>query len=48
MPTIVKAMSNKRVAKVCCGTTHTMALTANSQVTSWGEICNVCIIHLIY
>lgn len=36
-PTIVKAMSNKRVTKVCCGTCHTMALTANSQVYSWGN-----------
>lgn len=31
-PTIVKALSNKRITKICCGTTHGMALTANSQV----------------
>lgn len=37
LPTIVKAMSNKRVVKICCGTSHTMALTANSQVYSWGN-----------
>ncbi|CAC5371355.1 ALS2 [Mytilus coruscus] len=36
-PTIVKAMSNKRITKLCCGTSHTMALTANSQVYSWGN-----------
>ncbi|XP_071148422.1 alsin-like isoform X3 [Mytilus edulis] len=36
-PTIVKALSNKRITKICCGTTHGMALTANSQVYSWGS-----------
>ncbi|KAL5005987.1 hypothetical protein ScPMuIL_017145 [Solemya velum] len=35
-PTLIKALSNKCIVKVSCGQQHTLALTANSQVYTWG------------
>ena len=36
-PTLIKPLSDKTIAKVVCGESHTLALTDNGDVYSWGR-----------
>nr|XP_022328228.1 E3 ubiquitin-protein ligase HERC2-like isoform X2 [Crassostrea virginica] len=36
-PVLITGLSGKQVAKICCGSTYSVALTTNGEVYSWGK-----------
>lgn len=36
-PALITGLSGKQVAKICCGSSYSVALTSNGEVYSWGK-----------